>query len=268
MKEFKRTAQRPSIAYSERGQGETLLFLHGIGGNRRNWDGELAYFGRDFHAVAMDFRGYGDSDGLGEGFEFTDFVTDVTNVLDTLGARKAHIVGLSMGGLVAQALYNRAPERVASLALVACRAANEPVLPPARREAFIRERLDPLREGGSEALAISLASKLLGSASSAHSREQVMDSLRKVRPEAYFKIMEARMNVQPMLEPSNIRVPTLVVGSDEDQVAPLEQMRALAQAVNGARLCEIGGAGHLINLEKPQEFQLALRDFLIELKER
>ncbi len=268
MNEFKRTAQSPRIAYAEKGQGETVIFLHGIGGNRRNWDGELRHFGRTCHAVAMDFRGYGDSDAIEDGFEFTDFVSDVTRVLDAMGVRKAHVVGLSMGGLVAQALYSRVPERVMSLSLVACRAADEPMLPPVRREAFIRERLEPLRMGGSEALAVSLAPKLLGSTASPEARDQVMDSLRKVRPEAYFKIMEARMRVAPMLDPGTVRVPTLVVGSDEDQVAPLEQMRALAAAIQGARLKEIRGAGHLINLEKPQEFQLALENFLAGLKGR
>jgi len=268
MKEFKRTSTYPSIAFSENGQGEVLLFLHGIGGNRRNWDGELRRFGAAYRAVAMDFRGYGDSDSIQEGFEFTDFVSDVTQVLDTLGVRGAHLVGLSMGGLVAQAVYSRAPERVASLALVACRSADEPVLPQARREAFIRERLEPLRSGGSEALAASLAPRLLGSAASPEARDQVMASLRKVKPDAYFRIMEARIRVQPMLNLANIRVPTLVVGSDEDQVAPLDQMRALAAAIDGARLEEIQGAGHLINLEKPEEFQLALEDFLTDLKKR
>ncbi len=268
MNEFKRTTQRPCVAFAERGQGEALVFLHGIGGNRRNWDGELQHFGRTYRAVAMDFRGYGDSDALDDGFEFTDFVADVTRVLDALGVQKAHVVGLSMGGLVAQAVYNLAPERVASLALVACRAADEPVLPLARREAFIRERLEPLRAGGSEALAVSLAPKLLGATASADARDQVMASLRMVRPDAYFKIMEARMRVAPMLDLSSVRVPTLVIGSDEDQVAPLEQMRALAAAIDGAGLTEIRGAGHLINLEKPEEFQRALENFLAGLKGR
>ncbi len=266
--EFKRTAQSPSIAYAERGRGETLVFLHGIGGNRHNWEGELQHFGGTYRAVAMDFRGYGDSDAIEDGFEFTDFVSDVMRVLDSLGVQKAHVVGLSMGGLVAQALYGRAPECVASLALVACRAADEPVLPPARRETFIRERLEPLRVGGSEALAVALAPKLLGRTASVEARDQVMASLRKVRPEAYFKVMEARMRVAPMLDPGTVQVPTLVIGSDEDQVAPREQMRALAAAIQGARLKEIRGAGHLINLEKPQEFRLALEDFLSGLKDR
>ena len=268
MNEFKRTTRSPRIAYAEKGQGEPLVFLHGIGGNRRNWDGELQHFGHAYRAVAVDFRGYGDSEAIEEGFELTDFVSDVIRVLDALGAQKAHVVGLSMGGLIAQGLYAQVPERIASLTLVACRAADEPVLPLARQEAFIRERLGPLRAGGSEALAVSLAPKLLGKGASPQACEQVMASLRKVRPDAYFQVMAARMRVAPMLDPGTVRVPTLVIGSDEDQVAPLEQMRALASAIHGAQLKEIRGAGHLINLEKPQEFQQTLENFLSGLKGR
>ena len=66
-----------------------------------------------------------------------------------------------------------------------------------------------------------------------------------------------------------MRVPTLVVGADEDTVAPLEQMRALAAAIRGARLHEMhDGVGHLINLERPEEFQQVLEQFLADLKER
>lgn len=266
-KQLRRTSERPAIAYQLNGHGEVVLFLHGIGGNRHNWDGQLAHFGSSFRAVSMDFRGYGDSDGIDDGFEFADFASDPLRVLDALEADRAHVVGLSMGGLVAQALYARAPERVASLSLVACRSAAEPLLPSARREAFIRERLEPLRTGGSDALAESLAPSLIGKRASGHARDQVMASLRKVRPESYFRIMEARMRIAPFLDLARIAVPVLVVGSDEDTVAPLEQMQQLASSIPGARLAAIHGAGHLINLEQPEEFNHVLTEFLRGVKE-
>lgn len=262
-----RAPGRPAIAYQTTGHGEVLLFLHGIGGNRRNWDSQRVCFGTSHCAVAMDFRGYGDSDPIDDGFTFTDFAADALSVLDALQARRAHVVGLSMGGLVAQALYARAPERVASLALVACRAADEPVLPPGRREAFMRERLEPLRSGGSEALARSLAPSLLGRHASAPARDAVMASLRLVRPESYLRIMEARMRVEPFLDPATIGVPTLVMGADEDTVAPLDQMRQLAARIPHAQWVEVQGAGHLVNLEQPDVFNRALQTFLDGLEE-
>lgn len=264
---FKRTGGHPVIAYEVSGQGEVLMFLHGIGGNRRNWDGQLAHFRLSYRAVALDFRGYGDSESIGESLEFSDFVADTLGVLDALDTQRAHVVGLSMGGLVGQALYAQAPERVASLSLVACRSADEPLLPPARREAFIRERLEPLCNGGPAALARSLAPALIGKQASPEAREQVMASLRKIKPESYFKVMEARMRIAPFLDLSRIQVPVLVVGSDEDNVAPLAQMHQLASAIPGARLETIEGAGHLINLERPEEFNRVLMDFLHSVKD-
>ena len=232
--QVRRTRQRPAIAFEQSGQGEPVLFLHGIGGNRRNWDGQRAHFGAHYRAIAMDFRGYGDSDGIEPPFEVLDFAGDAIAVLDELQIERAHVVGLSMGGLIAQAVYARAPERVASLGLVACRSGAEPVLPGARRDNFIAERLGPLRAGGPEALAQSLAPSLIGRHASAQAREQVMASLRLIRPEAYLQVMEARMRIQPFLDPATIDVPVLVVGSDEDTVAPLSQMRELAASIPGA----------------------------------
>jgi 3-oxoadipate enol-lactonase len=259
--EILRTAGPPSIAHDVRGTGETVVFLHGIGGNRENWADQLALFGRDFRAVSIDLRGYGDSDDV-DALEFGDFVRDVQCVLDSLGVDRAHLVGLSMGGLVAQAFYAQAPQRVLSLCLVACRSGAAPVLPGARRDNFVSERLGPLRAGGPEALARSLAPTLIGSAASVQASERVMASLRKLRPDSYARVLEARMRIEPFLDLSTVNVPVLVIGSDEDKVAPLEQMRELAAAIPQARLQVIHGAGHLVNIEKPVEFNAALGAFL------
>jgi 3-oxoadipate enol-lactonase len=259
---FRRTRQQPAIAYEEAGAGDAVLFLHGIGGNRRNWAGELERVGASFRAIALDFRGYGDSAAIEEPFEFADLAADALGVLDELGVARAHVVGLSMGGLVAQAVYARAPDRVLSLCLVACRSAAEPVLPGARRENFIQARLEPLRAGGPEALAQSLAPSLIGKQATPEARDAVMASLRKLRTDSYLKIMDARMRIAPFLDPSTVNVPSMIVGSDEDTVAPLDQMRALAEAIPQAQLAVIEGAGHLINIEKPDEFQAVLLEFL------
>ena len=263
---FLRTPGRPAIAYEARGSGEAVVFLHGIGGNRENWASQLELFGRDFRAVSLDLRGYGDSEDV-DALDFADFVRDVRSVLDAAGIERAHVVGLSMGGLVAQALYAQSPHQVLSLCLVACRSGAEPVLPGARRDNFIAERLGPLRAGGPEALAQSLAPTLIGHGASDEARARVMASLRKLRPDSYARVMEARMRIEPFLDPSTVRVPVLVVGSDEDKVAPLAQMRELATAIPGARLEVVLGAGHLLNIEKPQAFDAALGAFLRDVRQ-
>ena len=91
--------------------------MHGIGGNRTNWHDQLPAFGARYRAVAWDARGYGLSDDYDGPLSYDDFCGDILRVLDHFGARKAHLVGLSMGGFIAQDFYAHHPERVASLVL-------------------------------------------------------------------------------------------------------------------------------------------------------
>lgn len=259
-----RTSSSPVLAYEIAGEGPDVLFLHGIGGNRRNWVGQLDHFSSAYRAIAVDMRGYGDSDGIVDPFEFPEFVDDIIRLLNELNVDQVHVVGLSMGGLVAQALYGRAPERVKSLTLVACRSAAEAMPHGPNRDAFIRARLGPLREGGAKRLAESLAPELLGPNASVCATEQVMDSLRLIRPESYERVMHARMRVGSMLSPQTIAVPTLVVAADQDRVAPAEQMRELANLISSAKFVLIKDAGHLINLEQAERFNAELSAFLNE----
>lgn len=262
MNSVRYTASNPRIAFESKGQGAPVLFLHGIGGNRSNWSEELDLCSHEFQAIAMDFRGYGDSGDLEPGFAVSDFVQDVVSVLDELQIPQAHIVGLSMGGLVAQALYASTPDRVSSLCLVACRSGADPVFESERRGEFLQNRLGPMRAGGPEALAQSLAPRLIGRSASPEARHRVLESLRRLRPDAYQQIVQARMHITPFLDLGSVCVPVLVIGSDEDKVAPAAQMRALAGAIPNAALAMIHGAGHLINIEQPKAFAQALLPFL------
>lgn len=256
------TDSRPVLAYASAGEGPPLLFLHGIGGNRRNWDAQLAHFSRDYRAIALDMRGYGESEDITPPFEFTAFVDDVIRLLDELAIEQAHVVGLSMGGLVAQALYGQAPGRIKSLSLVACRSAAEKLPHGANREAFIKARLGPLREGGAQQLAQSLAPQLLGPNACPRAVEQVKDSLRRIRPASYEQVMQARMRAGGLLAPQTIGVPTLVLAACEDQVAPALQMRELADQIASSRFVLVEDSGHLVNLEQPERFNAELGQFL------
>ena len=94
----KRIGPAPHIAVDHMGSGDLVVFLHGIGGNKRNWHPNLAAFGQHWHAVAWDARGYGESDDYDGPLDFLDYSRDLARVLDHFQAAQAHIVGLSMGG--------------------------------------------------------------------------------------------------------------------------------------------------------------------------
>ena len=107
-----------SIAYDIEGSGPLVVFLHGIGGNRTNWHGQLDRFGDRFCVVSWDARGYGASDDSPQTLTFSDYADDLVCLLDHLQATHAHLVGLSMGGMIIQDFYGRYPGRVATLTLV------------------------------------------------------------------------------------------------------------------------------------------------------
>src|SRR5262249_6313876 len=105
----------PQIAIEHIGGGPLLIFLHRLPGNRTNWREQLPVFARDFHAAAWDARGYGDSDDYEGPLDFGDFAHDLRRVLDHFGAARAHLVGLSMGGMIALDFITRYRDRVATL---------------------------------------------------------------------------------------------------------------------------------------------------------
>ena len=253
---------RPRIAVDLAGSGPAVVFLHGVGGNRSNWRGQLAAFGDAYQAIALDLRGYGESDDIEGELDFADFTRDVLRVMNHLGVQAAHLVGLSMGGLVAQAVYARQPESVLSLTLAACRPGSTPRFPGERDAQFLAARLQPMISGGSAALADALLPSLLGAEVRAEAQAQIRASLLALRPEMYAKVLKARVALSPILDLATIRVPTLVLGGEQDRVAPARQMRELAEAVNGSRIAIAPGAGHLLNIEQPEFFNGELASFL------
>ena len=167
-----------------------------------------------------------------------------------------------MGGLVAQSVYVREPDRILSLTLAACRPGSAPVFPGERKGDFIAARLKPLQRGGVEALATSLAPTLLGTSVSPAARNKIQASLRTLRAEMYIKTLHARIDITPFLDLADIRIPALVIAAGEDRVAPVAQMNDLAAAIPGSEFVLIEDSGHLVNIEKPLEFNRVVIDFI------
>src|ERR1700740_1643625 len=118
MRQIHRAAGPVPLAYEARGSGPLVVFLHGIGGNRTNWYEQLDHFGDRFCAVTWDARGYGAREDPPQTLKFSDYADDLNRLLYHLQADRAHLVGLSMGGMIIQDFYDRYPQRVATLSLV------------------------------------------------------------------------------------------------------------------------------------------------------
>jgi 3-oxoadipate enol-lactonase len=264
----------PRIAVDHGGSGPLVVFLHGIGGHRTNWRDQLAAAAPHFHAVAWDARGYGESDDYEGPLDFADFSRDLARVIDHFGAGAAHLVGLSMGGMIIQDFYRRHPERVLSLVLADTR--NQ--FQRANGEEFLKLREAPLLAGLTPRdIAPKVAASLSGPRTSAEARARLEESVSLLHTDSYLKTLRATTliaqreefkGMAAFVEPKSIKVPTLVICGADDTVTPPEMSDYMVDNIPGARLSMIPDAGHLSNIEKPAEFNQAMMDFLLQCKAR
>ena len=263
---FRKIPGPPDIAVDEAGEGPLLVFMHGIGGNRTNWTEQVEAFAtRGFRAVSCDARGYGDSDDYEGPLDFSDFSHDLARLLDNYGVEKAHLCGLSMGGRIAQDFHALYPDRIATLALVAT-FAGQSNFSPAERERFVALRLKPLAEEGKEPKDIApvVASTLRGPDATEEQYERLVASMAALHKESYMKTVRATSMFERTAELESIRVPTLLIYGDGDSLTTPEIGRGLHERIAGSEFVVVPRAGHLINLEKPAEFDAALLPFLMK----
>lgn len=263
--EYFHTPGRPRIACSMQGDGELLVFLHGIGGNRNNWNLQLPRFAPQYTSIAWDARGYGSSDDHPPLASFADFADDLAALLGHLDRGPAHVVGLSMGGMIALDLVDRYPGLVASLVLADSAAGFGPSTPE-ERAAFLDRRLTPLLSGASMAdIAPSLIEVLLTRDATPNAVEMVRDSLLRLRPEPYMNALRAFTTTDFTRSVARITQPCLVIAGEQDLVLPLARSEALAASIRGSRLAVIPACGHLSNIECPDAFNEHLAQFLAGL---
>lgn len=250
------------LAYEREGTGPVIIFLHGIGGNRTNWYEQQTVLSNRFCTMALDARGYGKSDDPIKTLKFSDFADDLYALLNYLDVKLAHLVGLSMGGMIALDFCGRYPQRVATLTL-ADSSQGLGTADEATRQDFLKRRLDPLESGLTPAdLAPKMIDILVGSKASEKVRQRLLDSLSVVRTGPYIQALKATVTTDFRAILPNIDVPTLIIVGDEDKVLPPAESQVLADAIPGAVLVTIEHAGHLSNIESPDRFNAILGEFL------
>jgi 3-oxoadipate enol-lactonase len=219
-------------------------------------------FSANYRAAAWDARGYGDSEDYAGPLAFADFWRDLERVLDELGAARAHLVGLSMGGRIARDFALQRPHRVASLT-IANSSPGYDALSPEQVRAYLDARRAPLLAGKTPRdIAPELARRLVGSRPAPGVLEQLEASIAVLRKDSYLKSLEASVTQDRAAPLERIAVPTLVITSDEDRLYTATLARDMAGRIPGAELVEIKGAGHLSNIEQPEQFNKAVFAFL------
>jgi pimeloyl-ACP methyl ester carboxylesterase len=244
------------LYYRETGEGSLSLFIHGFPLDHSVWLDQLHGLAHVRRCVAVDLRGFGRSDPIVEPILTMEVLADdVAELIEALGATEADVVGISMGGYVALALYELRPAMVRSLSLLDTRAGADSVEARDARDALA----DQLLDHGRASFAATMMASLLGSRPSRSIQARVRSMIEGTRYEtivAALEGMKERHDRSALLP--QIAVPTLVLAGEQDPLAPPAQARAMAEAIPGARTTVVPGAGHLSPIERPDEVNSAL----------
>jgi pimeloyl-ACP methyl ester carboxylesterase len=249
------------LYYRESGEGRLALFIHGFPLDHTVWLDQLAGLGHVRRCVAVDLRGFGRSEPItDENLSMEIMADDLAALIQALGEQDADIVGISMGGYVAMALWELRPEMVRSLTLLDTRAEGDSPQARASREALISQVL----EHGRVQVANTLGPALVGPDASASVRARLRSMIEGTRYETMVAALEGmRDRADRTGSLKALSVPALVVGGEHDTLTPPKEIHRLAEIIPGARSTIVRGAGHLPPLERPDK----VNESIIELFE-
>jgi pimeloyl-ACP methyl ester carboxylesterase len=252
------------MSYRELGEGpgDPLVLLHAFPLNGRMFEPQIEAFSGERRVVAPDFPGFGRSPRTPAQPDVRYYAEAVGGLLDRLGLERVVLGGVSMGGYVAFGCLRLFPQRVSGLVLADTRP--EPDSDEIRENR--KEMAHRVAEEGVEVL-VELQMERLLARDTLENDEEVVERVRALILEsapggvvAALGAMRTRPDSTPLL--AEIEAPTLVIGGEEDGISSPEVMGAMAQKIPNSRHVTLPRAGHLSNLENPEAFNTALREFL------
>ena len=228
--------------------GPPLVFINSLGTDFRIWTEVAEILAPDFRIILYDKRGHGLSESGPDEAGMADYADDLAALLKSLGVGRAAIVGLSIGGVIAQEFYRQRPERVA--ALVLCDTAAK-----IGTDESWDQRMAEVERGGIEAIADSVLERWFTAAFRSQRSAELAGlhaMLTRTPKQGYLAACGAlkRADLRPYAE--RIQAPTLCLVGDEDGSTPVSLVKETAALIPSSRFEVIAGAGHLPNVEKPK----------------
>ena len=247
------------LAYERTGSGPPLVLVHGAAADGRMWQPQLDRLADEFTVVAWDEPGAGRSSDAPPSFGLEDYAQCLAELIETLELAPAHVAGLSWGGTVALELYRNHPELVTGLILADTYAGWKGSLPAEE----VAARIEGVRQAvaaGREEFDPTLPGLFAGDPPAGF--VPLLEAIaRDVRPQSMSTALEVMSQADQRDVLPEISVPTLLIWGELDARSPLYVADQFEQAIPGAHLVVIPGAGHVSNLERPAEFNRAVREF-------
>ncbi|WP_376793304.1 alpha/beta fold hydrolase [Thermoflexus sp.] len=251
------------LFYVEEGQGEAVVFIPGLGGDHYLWHRQLPAFAHRFRAIAIDNRGAGQSDKPDVPYTIEQMADDVAGLLEGLGIDRAHIVGASMGGFIAQMFALRHPHRVNRLILCCTSFGGPNMIPmPPETLAVLMNRTGDPETDLRRLWAVSVTERFLREHPEAL---EAYVAWRRAHPQplyAYQRQLAAAMAFNLEARVHEIQAPTLIAHGVEDRVVPVENARRLHARIASSRLVLFPEAGHLFFIEQAEAFNRVAIAFL------
>lgn len=245
--------------YESTGEGEPLLLIHGLGSSTRDWEFQVPTFSQKYRVITIDLRGHGKTDKPKGPYNMQMFAKDIAELLEIIGVTSTHILGISLGGGIAFQFAVDYPELVKSLIIV-----NAGIEIPAdsfkmKLEAF--KRISIVRLVGMKKMGQVLAPRLFIKPEQEDLRQKLIERWQENDKKAYLSAMRALIGWSIRDHLDKIKCPTLIIGSDQDY-APSSIKEEYTTLLPNAKFIEIKDAGHAVAIEKPEEFNEIVMNFL------
>jgi 3-oxoadipate enol-lactonase len=251
------------LYFETSGEGEPVLFIHGLGSCGEDWAPQVAFFRQRYRVITFDLRGHGRSSKPPHGYSIERFAADTAALLRALDTGPVHVVGISLGGMVAFQLAVDAPQLVASMAIV-----NSGPLVPAKtfkQRLPFYIRLVYLHTLGLRRMAKMIAKRLFPAPDQEDLRNRFVARLAENDKRCYLASLRAIFAGWGVAERLHeIQCPVVFITADQDYT-PVAAKQVYVDRLPRGRLVVIPNSHHALPMEKPQEFNHALATFLAGL---
>lgn len=254
------------LFHEEQGEGEPLLCVMGLASDHRAWGLQLPAFAERFRTIVFDNRDTGRSTMVEEDYDLADLATDTLGLADALGLDRFHLLGISLGSAVAQHVALRAPERVRTLTLAATWGGTARAFAEMRAAVWEREvRRSTTEEWLEEMMLLTLSERMFESEEAlAEIKRMTLEDPHPQPTEALIRQIRATSRHDLRDRLGELRMPVHVIAGDRDVLIPAWKAEEVAERIENATLTVLRGIGHAMNMERAEQFNAAVLDWLAD----
>jgi len=254
--------QNRSLHYLQQGQGEAVLLLHGLGSCAEHWSLQLQALSAHYQVIAADFRGHGQSSPSTQPFTMQQLAADMLALLTHLGIKRCHVVGFSLGGMVAFELALLAPQCIQSLVII--NSGPQVAIQGWRLKLQLGFRLAVIRLLGMRKLGQLIGAKLFPDAQQQPLLELFAQQMARMDQASYRHTLNAIAHFSVQSQLSCLQLPILVIAADQDY-SPVASKAAYVSLLPDAELIVISNSRHATPLDQPDALNQQLLSFLAKV---